>query len=524
MLSSTRPSPRPLWFFIGGLAFALWLHIFLADSKRPVSTQERADRLAAANILGLELTADSPPSPAHWAQRDVWQDTETGARHPLSRDSAALLIAGCLGNATAASILAFGLAAGALAWCLSGPLAVSGTLGWLVPALTLVGVAHGRAWQMVDPFPFALLASAALALGAWLRFRADYSKPNAGLVGAGGAALLLCEPALFIPFWIAIMIDLWLRRRASASRQEPAWSRLAPALLALCPVFLFWGLRNQILMGNPFYSPAGDYIDRFVSAPRWFWQLLAVPPPNLDPVFERYDELVAIPGARWGNPVYQSWLLRFHDGAGYAGGIVLTTAALLAAILLPWRETCAPALMALGMLIVAALRYPLSSAWWPFATPALACMCLLGVSRARAAIAESSGAKLLVAFAVIHAISLSFAPTAKPTQPEYDFEKRLDEVVKKLRETDGRHLVFIQVDTAVDGRIEPANLTRAWSNQRLLFARDLKPEKNAALVEAMPDYKPWSMVVFRDRIGLKPWKDSASPASSADTTSVSPGS
>jgi hypothetical protein len=522
MLLSTRPSLRPLWFFLGGLALALWLHVFLADTKRPVSTQERADRLAAANISNFALTAYTPPSPAHWAQRDVWQDADTGARHPLSRDSAAILIATCLGEPAAASILAFGLAAAALAWCLASPLAASGALGALVPALALLGVAHGRAWQMVDPFPFILLASAAVALGAWLRFRTDPSKINALLLGAGGAALLLSAPALFIPFVIIVLLDAYLTNRANASHGTATLGKHLPALVFVVPVFAFWGLRNQVLLGNPFLSPSSDYIDRFVSAPRWFWQFLATPPPNLDPVFERYDELVAIPGARWLNPVYQAWLLRFQDGAGYAGGAVLSIAALLSVIVLPSRETRAPWFMILSMLFIAALRYPLSSAWWPFITPALAYLGLLGISRARTAMPQDPGAKLLVAFAIVQVFSLPFAPKAQPTEAEYAFEKRRDEVAKKLRETDGRHLVFVQLDSAADGRIEPADLPRDWSDKRILYARDLKADQNAALVAAMPDRQPWRILVFRDRIGLQSWKDNSKTEQSTAAPPTAP--
>ena len=515
---SNRPSLLPLWFFLGGLALALWLHVFLADTKRPVSTQERADRLAAQNIAHFALTASTPPYPTHWAQRDVWQDPESGARHPISRDSAAVLIAACWGKPSAAGILAFALAAAALAWCLARPLALSGAPGILVPTLALLTVAHGRAWQMIDPFPYALLASAAFALGAWLRFRTDPSKINARLLGAGSAALLLCEPALCIPFIIAVLVDACLEKRTVSAGYAPGLGKLLPALLLVLPVVIFWGLRNQILLGNLFYSPSSDYIARFVSAPRWFWQFLATPPANLDPVLERYDELVAIPGARWLNPVYQAWLLRFQDGAGYAGGLLLSLAALLSVLLLPSRDTRAPWLMILGMLIIAALRYPLSSAWWPFITPALVYLALLGISRVRQAIPVHTGAKLVAAFAVAQVITLPFAPTAKPTEAEYAFEKRFEEVAKKLRETDGNHLVFVQLDNAADGRIEPANLPRDWNEQRILYARDLKPAQNAALVAAMPDRKPWRILVFRDRIGLQAWKDDSVKESVSSTT------
>lgn len=513
----TRPSLLPLWFFLGGTALALWLHVFMGDLKRPSSTQERADLLAAQNIASLSLTASTPPSPPHWAQRDVWQDEQTGQRYPLARESAALLIASCLGKPAAAGILAFGLAAASLAWCLALPLKLSGTPGVLVPALALLGVAHGRAWQMIDPFPFLVLAAAALALGGWLRYRTAPSRPNARLLGAGGALLLLCEPALFIPFAATVLFDARLIARAEICPFTATLRKLAPALVFLLPVLAFWGLRNQVLLGNPFLSPYDDYLRRFVTAPRWFWELLTIPAPNLDPVLERYDELVAIPGARWPNPVYSAWLSRFFEGAGYAGGALLAIVALLAATLLPGRDTRPTWLMIIAMLVVTALRYPLSSAWWPFLTPALAYLALLGIGRAGTTLTKGTTTKLIAAFAVVQILLLPSAPKAKPAQPEYDFDKQRKEIVDSLSKKGGQHLAFVELDPATDARLEPADLPRDWSVQPILYARNLSPAQNATLVAAMPDRQTWRIIVLRDRIGLQLWK--APGASAAPATS-----
>lgn len=505
MPPSSRIRFLPLWFFLGGLAFATWLNVFAGDAKRPIAPQERADRLAAENYAALAFTAPVPPSPAHWAQLQVWQDPVSGARSPLSRDSAALAIALCGGRAPVAGVLAFAFAAAALGWCLLSFGPAIGRTGALVAALALVGVAHGRAWQMLDPFPFLLLASAAFAFGAWTRFRVDSSPRNARLLGLGGAALLLCAPALAITFAVACFVDFRGARQTLSADRVSVLRRLSPALLLLLPVFLFWGFRNQALLGSPLASPWADYAARHVSAPGWFWQTLAVPPANPDPVLERYDELVAVPSARWTNPVYQAWLTRLSSGGAYAGGALLALVALITAFAVPFGQIRSACLLGIAISVTALLRYPLSSTWWMLLTPAIVVLAAQGISRLPAA-SGTARAKIILGLLFGHVLTLASAPVAKPSEPEYLFEKNLREVSKKILEQPGRHLVFVSLESTVDGQIEPAHLPRDWESQAILFARDLGPERNSALAASLPGLRTWRVLIDARRIGLQAWQ------------------
>ncbi len=521
MISPSFKRLLPLWFALGGLAFAIWLNVFLHDAKRPFVPQERADRLAAENYLAGSLTATVPPSPAHWAQLLVWQDAQSGARYPLARQASALAIAACGGNAVVASVLAFALASGGLAWLLLR----QSTLGTgrlaLLTALALAGVAHGRAWQMHDPFPYLVMAASTLALGAWLRQREAATKQCSLILALGFTGLLLCDSSLALLFGLMMALDsVFLRRSNPAISCSPIKLRALIGTTAILTIVLLAGLgmRNHLITKNALLTPASDYRERNVTAPDWFWQTLGAPQPKLDPVFERYDELVAIPQAHWANPVYQSWFKRLYEGSFYLGGLALALAALAAALTLPNRETRPAVLLCLGLAAISVLRYPYSSSWWPLLTPAVLSLACAGLSRVDLATGTKWSGRLIAAIALIHVGMLPSAPQAKPTAAEYSFVARLKEVRDKLTEKPGIHLVFTRFDDDADGRIEPADLRRQWPEQPILFARDLGLEKNSALAAAMPDRKPWRIIVFKDRIGLQPW--TPAPDTKAHSTPV----
>lgn len=504
----------PAWFALGGLFFATWLAVFFHDSARPNLPQERADRLAAQNYLAAALSAPTPPSPAHWAQLLVWQDPGTGARHPAAREAAALVLAATGGRPRVSGVVAFGLAAAALGWLLCAlPRPVAGT-ATLLGAGTLLAVAHGRAWQMSDPAPYLILAASALSLGAWWRHRSAPSPRVAWILGFGVAAMFLCAPALGWLLLGLFGIDLArLLAASSPAARRPLFLPLSRAILVLGLLFLALTLRNHATTGDLLYSPERAYNRDCVTAPHWFWEMIRLPPVQLDPVIERYDELVAIPAARWESPVYRAWLNRLTEGIHYAAGIGVALGAFAVAMALPSRDTRPAWLICIGMAGVALVRYPLSSSWWAFASPALLALVALGLARLHA-FAPALPRRLLMAGAFLQVAFLGSAPMARPTEVEYQFAKQLEDVAKKLNEKPGRHLVFVQIDDSADPRLEPADLPRDWTREPILYARDLKPEQNAELVAALPTYTPWTIVVLRDRIGLKPWTPPDSPRAS----------
>lgn len=507
-------SPRrllPLWFALGGLVFSGWLTLFFHDDQRPTSPQERADRLAAANYAALSFHASSPPSPAHWAQMQVWQNPATGDRQGLARESAALLLAATGGRDRVAGVLAFSLAAGCLGLLLRSS---EGSGPKIVAALALLGVAHGRAWQMSDPFPYLVLASAALSLCGWLRLRGSPSTAAACQLGCGSALLLLCNAPLFVIFLAAVVIDAILLRREGTVPIRAALKPLKIGGLALVLAVAFLLLRNHATTGSFVRSPQADYIARNVSAPVWFWQSVGSPQPNLDPVLERYDELVAIPAARWANPVFTNWSKRLAEGAAYAGGILLVLASLAAALALPAKEARPAWLTAAGLAIFALVYYPFSSSYWTLATGLL--VALAGLAFSRLAPAEKRGPtrRVLIFLVVLQISLLPEAPQARLSDAEYGFAKRMKEVSDKISEKPGQHLVFASLDSGADPRLEPSDLGRDWQNTRILYARDLDATRNAELVAAMPNRTAWRIVIFRDRIGLMPWKPAAPKDSS----------
>ena len=509
---------RLLACFILFAAIASWLTIFLHDPARPSSVAERADLLAAENVLSASFSAPTPPSPAHWAQREIWLDLDHGRRFPVSRDAAVLMLASAGGNPRVAGVISFALAGLSLTWLLTR--APKTSLAWSVglSVALLIAVAHGRAWQLSDPFPFVLLASSSLFFAGWIDFRALQSRRAALVLGAGLSGILLCQSALAAAVAGVIVLDMALNagRRGSISVREQvlAWGWVLLIPILLCALF---AVRNTLALGSPLPDISARYELDYTSAPRWFWQSIRPPPPKVDWVIEHYDELVALPGSRWETPVIKSWGQRLGEGSCYAGGAVFVLIALAFALFRPRAQR--PALLLCGsMAFVSWVSYAMTPAWWTLATPAIAWLVL----HLRAEILASSAGAVLskrLTWTCI-AAQIALLPAAgkdRPSAAEYDYSKYLGQIEKRLAEEGGKHLIFTHIDLGSDPRVEPANLPRDWSNRRFLYARELGKEKDRVLVEAMPDRIPWTITIFRDSIGLLPWKppvisDSAKPA------------
>lgn len=328
--------------------------------------------------------------------------------------------------------------------------------------------------------------------------------------------MLLGEPAPTLILLAAISADFLVRRRAGgAFHGSVEFASLGRATLVVATVLMLLGLRNHQITGSFLQSPAQAYAEAATTAPDWFWQKTRPPQEQLDPVLERYDELVAIPMARWETPVYRVWMERLIAGANQAGGIALAFFALVSVLILPAGETRPAWLVASGSCVLALLRHDVPPTWWAMLTPALVTLTAFGA--ARLASSPALTRRVVAAGAILHLVVLGTAPQARSADAEYLFDKRITEVTKKLKEQPGLHLVFVGIGNASDGRIEPANLPRDWSNDTVLFARDLGDEKNAELVAAMPGYKPSEIKVLPGGIGLKPWKSSAASSSSTKT-------
>lgn len=521
---------RPLSFFLCAAAFAVWLAFFFNDTKRPSTVQERADRLAAENYLARSLTAPSPPAPAHWAQRGVWQDPSTGARHPLAREAAALFLMLDVNEPRAGGVAAFGFAAAMLGWLLAKRPQSRLDMDAALVALILLSVARGRAWQMSDPFPYALLAASALTLGAWVEFRDTPRRRQAVHLGLGLGALLLCEPALCALHALAIGLDLLLiRNRRGDTGAKPAASPPVPKILnirfvALIPVLLLlaYAARSTLTIGTPLSSAGALYQESNTSAPVWFWQTIRIPPPKVDKFIERYDELVALPASRWATPAYRIWLQRLSDGSQYAAGAVLTMVALLFAAWQPGGHNRPAWLICTGMGLLALIYYPLSASWWTTATAAVAWLVVLCLDDFSKNLTDTRVRRRLIGIVVgSQIVLLTLAPQTRPTNKEYAFKQYLDEVAQKMLKEGPSHIVFVNFDTTTDASIEPADLPRDWSSRRILYARDLGTAANLNLAARFPDRKPWRVVISESQIAVKVWSETPQAPGSASSSVTS---
>lgn len=507
------PSARTV-FTLGlgfvGLAFSIWLAAFFSDTKRPITSQERADLLAAENYRDFDWSASTPFSPSHWEQSFVLLTDAT--RIPLAREETALLLAIVQGNREVAGVIAFGFMCLALAWLASrGDQLPRG--GFFALALTALGIAHAWAWQVTDPSPFLVAGFSALLFATWIEGRAGTVRPWHLGVAAGG--LLLCSPVLLVAFAAAVGIDVILERCAVSSGLGffPTASRNWIAALVLPVLVLFaLGLRNWHASGSPWVSPAAAYLAKNSVAPTWLWQEVGIPHENVDPVLERYDHFVSVPAARWAIPVYQAWTARLVDGVRHAGGGVLALSTLAAGLFLCPGRSFRPVLLLGGVIAVLSLvRYSFPAEWWCMLTPALLWGLLEGAKRWPTSDGlPRRGAIAALVIATGQIVALAWEPQIKPPKIEYDLDSQLKEISGHLAKKPGKHLVFVSCDESTDARLDVARLPRHWTNTPILFARELAPEKNTALVKAMPDRKPWRILIYPGRIGLLEWKPTPS--------------
>ncbi len=499
------PRLLPLCFFLGGLLFALALVAFHQDEARPVTPIERADRLAAENYRALSFTAPLPPSPDHWGQQFTAPSARhEDRRHAVPREASALMIALTGGHAVAAGVLAFALSAAALAWAA----AARSRHPWvtaLLASAALFAIAKSRSWHLADPFPFLTLTGGALVLGGWLRRSPgkEAAWSTWGAVAGGLSLLLLCAPPLALAALVALGIDFARTRRSASPQPALSLRQLAPALAIILLTLGFLGLRNLGTTGALFTSPASDYASRFTTAPVWFWQQTRAPFPIVDPVIERYDELVAIPAAAWSNPVILQWFGRITEGAHYAGGIVLALIALATALLPAASAVRAATALVVSVVVIAMLRFEFPLSWWPLLCPALV---LLAQEGAQAAAALRGMRSLRGGFAAgvaLHVLTLPAAPAWRPPEVQYKFRRHLEEIAGRIHETAPKHLLFARLEPDANGLIEPADLPRNWQSLDLLIARDLGEARNAELIAAMPERQAWRILILDERIGLQ---------------------
>ena len=520
------PSARSV-FSLGlgflGLAVSIWLAVFFDDAKRPVTPREQAELLAAENYRHFSFSAPLPPSPRHWEQLFVLIDD--GRRVPLANDATALLLALTGGHRAGAGVLAFGFMSAMFGWLTTrGGNAPRGTLFCVL--LTGMAIAQAWAWQLVDPAPFIVAGFGALFVGAWLGRRSglDRSWP----LGAGMAGLALSAMPLAIIAALAVLIDVVLSSQAAHARPPGAMTisrpkRLWPVLVLPLVVLAFFGMKNVATTGKLFVTPTAAYQEKNSIAPVWLWEPIGVPPPNVDPVIERHDQLVSLPASRWPTPVYQAWTARIIRGVRSGAGVAVAIAAVAGAITLCPARKLRPILV-LGSLLLclSLLRYSFQPEWWCLLGPIFLWTLIESIRNWR----DASRRRRTVAAVVLglgQVVSLAWSPQNKPTAAEYGFKLRTKEILDHLAKKPGKHLVFASYDTTADARLDASCAPRDWARASVLFTRDLDHAQNAALAAAMPDRTVWRAIVYSNRVGLLDWTPSApgvptDSATSAETT------
>lgn len=515
--------------FLTGAAFAFWLNFFFANESTTYSPELKADLLAAENYRSAAFSAPLPPSPAHWAQRLTGLTADGGERYVVARDANALLLAL---TGSAAGVLAFGAAAAALA--LAGRAAGQGLNRrvLLVTCLILLATTHTWGWRLEDPFPFVVLAASSVFYAAWMRWRDTEDPTPNWSYWISVSVLSLCAWELALLALLVSAPDHFGRHQKSTnlntnSAPKVRRASLGKGALILTLLLVFLGTRNLVLFENPLTHPSGVYREANVTAPQWFWQRIGEPPPKGDFVIERYDELVAIAETRRPTPVYRDWFLSISEGVSASGGWALLLAAGVVVLGLP-PSNRRPLFRLLGGLAVLEIaRYGMPTSWWAFLAPALAGTLATASTTQTPTDRLPTKPQFWWALAIVSFCTLPFAPQFRPHHAQTVFENQRKEAETKIRQIPGKHLVFVSLNPSVDASVEPSFLPRSWTEETILFARDLSPAQNARLVAELSDRTPWRLQVFPDHMAVQSWPP---PATAGDaegkgqsSTSATPG-
>ncbi len=392
-----------------------------------------------------------------------------------------------------------GALAAAVAWML---------FGWLSPRLAVIGslLAIGRytlAGPWVQTFYNGALAGigGALALGALGRLLRRPADPRMGsgiALGVGFGLLAGTRPfeglVLAVPCAVALLA--WLGRRLRTGQGRATLRVFAPAAVVVFTAIGGILLYNRAVTGDPLRLPYTEYDRQYSVYPPFLWQAKAPEPQFRHDVLREFAlGFQAGDYGAWGDARQMAWLVgeRGYELARDFAGWPLFL--LCAAYLLRPRGKGVRFLAIVGVCAFAALctttyiepRYaaPVVSAMVAVAT--------VGLDNLRRAGLRRRGPAFGVAALAVVLGTGALTWNDFHTPPISWFGRMRADVVAGIVRHPGEHIVFVRVAPGHSPHHIWVTNGADIDGQRVIWARDLGTERNAALAARYPERTVWTL-------------------------------
>ncbi len=501
--------------FLGSTTIGL-----VAGIREPKFHDEFSYLLAADTFAHGRLTNPAHPMWAHFESFHIIQKPTYMSKYPPAQGlvlSAGLLIAG---HPIIGVWLSFGLMCAAICWML---------YAWVPPRwvilgslLTLINPLLGIAGYWAQSYWGGAVAATggALVLGGIKRLMRQPHVQDSLLTGIGLAILANSRP--FEGLLVSLPAGIFLLVRIISQRGEELWNSIGriilPIFILLAVTLTGMGFYNLRVTGNPLRMPYQVHENTYAMTPLFLWQEVPQEPKYRHKIIRDFHANYALPfytnqrsiPSFFLKDAFPVLLLEFR-----ALNIFLIPAIIAFPILVPWilrnrwarRGLLIQSVLVLGLLAETFKQphylAPILGLNYYFVLNAFR---LMRWRNKRVGVLMLWLTPLLAMAALLVALHGTINKKASVS-----WQDRRAQLVKQLKQTDGKHLIIVTYGTRHSFHDEWVYNEADIDNAKVIFARAMDIKQDCELVEYFKSRRIWSLDIDDDELTpeLKPYPMSA---------------
>ncbi len=504
--SRSRPSPTPEKLnrhdgigilIVGAVAFLACVWVSSVHPPRPVVHDEFSYLLAGDTFAHGRLSNPTPRAWQHFETMHTLLEPNYASKYPAGQG---MVLA--LGQLVAGQpIFGVWLSMAAAAMCVYWMLAA-----WLERPWALVGALaialHPRivqGWGDTYWGGAVALAGGALLYGAFARLR-ERPRPVAitGLaIGLGLLAISRPFEGLVasIPVLGVLAIDLYRWLRLQPSYPTPDLLKGGALLFVLLGAFaVFTALHNKAVTGSALRFPYVEYSEQYEIAPPFVLQSARPEPTYDNPDLRKFFKRVSNDHAqrRTASGFFAGVYAKLNSAFDFFLGWGFAVVGLGALLALRKREVRFAFACAAGFVVASsAVTFDFHHYLAPFVPIGV----YLWVSGLRA-IWHANGASAPIRIGAVLVVLASFAQQADAAnraaayRASFEIYNR-DNVVQWFEKRGGEHLVIVRYGAKHNPHIEWVQNEADLENARVVWARELSPDRAKSLVAEFPERTAW---------------------------------